>query len=70
MHLSFTPEAARPAATTGNRAEKSTLDFQRQEIEENVQILKIQVARAKEQLENVNCESRQFQSPSESRPAV
>ena len=35
-YLSFTPEAARPAATTGNRAEKSPLDFQRQEIEENV----------------------------------
>ena len=35
-HLSFTPEAARPAATTGKRAQKSPLDFQRQEIEENV----------------------------------
>ena len=44
---SFTPEAARPAATTGNRAEKSPLDFQRQEIEENEQILKVQVASAK-----------------------
>ena len=43
-HLSFTPDAARPAATTGNRAEKSPLDFQRQEIEENVQIFKVQVA--------------------------
>ena len=35
-HLSFPPEAARPAATTGKRAQKSPLDFQRQEIEENV----------------------------------
>ena len=30
-HLSFTPDDARLAATTGNRAEKSPLDFQRQE---------------------------------------
>ena len=66
-HLSFTPEAARPAATTGNRAEKSHLDFQRQEIEENVQILKVQVASAKEELEKLNCESRHFQSLSEIR---
>ena len=43
-HLSFTPEAARPAPTTANHAEKSPLDFQRQEIEENVQILKVQVS--------------------------
>ena len=66
-HLSFTPEAARPAATTGNRAEKSHLDFQRQEIEENVQILKVQVASAKEELEKLNCESGHFQSLSEIR---
>ena len=66
-HLSFTPEAARPAATTGNRAEKSPLDFQRQEIEENVQILKVQVASAKDELEKLNCESRHFQSLSEIR---
>ena len=64
-HLSFTPDAARPAAITGNRAEKSPLDFQRQEIEENVQILKVQVASAKEKLEKLNCESRHFQSLSE-----
>ena len=66
-HLSFTPEAARLAATTGNRAEKSPLDFQRQEIEENVQILKVQVASTKEELEKLNCESRHFQSLSEIR---
>ena len=60
-HLSFTPDAARPATTTGNRAEKSPLDFQRQEIEENVQILKVQVASAKDELEKLNCESRNFQ---------
>ena len=66
-HLSFTPEAARPAATTGSRAEKSPLDFQRQEIEENLQILKAQVASAKEELEKLNCESRHFQSQSEIR---
>ena len=66
-HLSFTPEAARPAATTGNCAEKSRLDFQRQEIEENVQILKEQVASAKDDLEKLNCESRHFQSLSEIR---
>ena len=66
-HLSFTPEAARPAATTGKRAEKSPLNFQRQEIEENVQILKVQVASAKEELEKLNCESRHFQSLSEIR---
>ena len=59
-HLFFTSEAARPAPTTGNRAEKSPLDFQRQEIEENVQILKVQVASAKEELEKLNCESRHF----------
>ena len=66
-HLSFTPEAARPAPTTDNRAEKSPLDFQRQEIEQNVQILKVQVASAKEELEKLNCESRNFQSLSEIR---
>ena len=65
--MSFTPEAARPAATTGNLAEKSPLDFQRQEIEENVQILKVQVASAKQELEKLNCESRHFQSLSEIR---
>ena len=53
--LSVTPEAARPAATT-------RLDFQRQEIEGNVQILKVQVASAKEELEKLNWESRHFQS--------
>ena len=56
-HLSFTPEAARPAATTGNRAVKSSLDFQRQEMEENVQILKVRVASAKEELEKLNVSS-------------
>ncbi|CAH3169756.1 unnamed protein product [Porites evermanni] len=66
-HLSFTPDAARPATTTGNRAEKSPLDFQRQEIEENVQILKVQVATVKDELEKLNCESRHFQSLSEIR---
>ena len=69
-HLFFTLdrlEAARPAATIGNHAEKSPLDFQRLEIEENVQILKIQVASAKEELEKLNCESRHFQSLSETR---
>ena len=66
-HLSFTPDAARPATTTGKRAEKSPLDFQRQEIEENVQILKEQVASAKDELEKLNCESRHFQSLSEIR---
>ena len=60
--LSVTPEAARPAATTGNHTEKSSLDFQRQEIEGNVQILKVQVASAKEELEKLNWESRHFQS--------
>ena len=70
-HLSFTPEAARPAATTDNRAEKSPLDFQQQEIKENVQILKVQVANVKEELEKLNCESRHFQSLSEIlRPSV
>ena len=66
-HLSFTPDAARPTATTGNCAEKSPLDFQQQEIEENVQILKVQVASSKEELEKLNCESRHFQSLSEIR---
>ena len=66
-HSSFTPEAARPPTTTGNHAEKSPLDFRRQEIEENVQILKVQVASAKEELEKLNCESRHFQSLSEIR---
>ena len=66
-HLSFTPGVAHPAATTGNRAEKSPLDFQRREIEENVQILKAQVANTKEELEKLNCESRHFQSLSEIR---
>ena len=65
--MSLTPDAAHPAATTGNRAEKSPLDFQRPEIEENVQILKEQVASAKDELEKLNCESRHFQSLSEIR---
>ena len=64
-HLSFTLEAARPASRIGNHAEKSPLDFQRLEIEENVQILKVQVASAKEELGKLNCEPRHFQSLSE-----
>ena len=56
-----------PLQQQSNRAEKSPLDFQRWEIEENVQILKVQVASAKEELEKLNCESRHFQSLSEIR---
>ena len=43
------------------------MDFQRQEIEEHLQILKVQVASAKEELEKLNCESRHCQSLSEIR---
>ena len=62
-HLSFTPGVAHPAATTGNCAEKSPLDFQRGKLKKMCR----QVANTKEELEKLNCESRHFQSLSEIR---
>ena len=51
-----------PQQQQATTLKKSSLDFQRQEIEGNVQILKVQVASAKEELEKLNWESRHFQS--------
>ena len=68
-HLSFTPTpGARLATTTAPKnVEKSPLDCQRQEMEENLQVLKVQIASAKEELEKLNSESRHFQSLSDIR---
>ena len=68
-HLSFTPThgAHLPTTTAPKNAEKSPLDCQRQEMEENLQVLKVQIASAKEELEKLNSESRHFQSLSDIR---
>ncbi|XP_044178234.1 uncharacterized protein LOC122960230 [Acropora millepora] len=66
-HLPFTPTPGAQLATTTapKNAEKSRLDCQRKEMEENLQVLKVQVASAKEELEKLNSESRHFQSLSD-----
>ena len=70
-HLSFTPTCTpgtHLATTTAlKNAEKSPLDCQRQEMEENLQILKVEIASPKEELEKLNSESRHFQSLSDIR---
>lgn len=68
-HLSFTPTPGAHLATTTapKNAEKSPLDCQRQEMEKNLQVLKVQIASAKEELEKLNSESRHFQSLSDIR---
>ena len=68
-HLSFTSTPGAHLATTTvlKSAEKSPLDCQRQEMEENLQVLKVQIASAKEELEKLNSESRHFQSLSDIR---
>ena len=70
-HLSFTPTCAPGAhlatTTAPKNIEKSPLDCQRQEMAENLQVLKVQIASAKEELEKVNSESRHFQSLSDIR---
>ena len=68
-HWSFTPTPGAHLATTAvpKTAEKSRLDCQRQEMAENLQVLKVQIASAKEELEKVNSESRHFQSLSDIR---
>ena len=68
-HLSFTPTpGAHLAATTATKnAEKSPLDCQRQEMEETLQVLKVQIASAKQELGKLNSESRHFQSLSDIR---
>ena len=67
--LSFTPTPGAPLATTAvpKTAEKSRLDCQRQEMAENLQVLKVQIASAKEELEKVKSESRHFKSLSDIR---
>jgi len=66
-HLSFTPTpGTHPAATTApKRAEKSLLDCQRQGMQENLQVLKVQIASAKQDLDKLNSASRHFQSLSD-----
>lgn len=60
-HLTFTtPDAPLTATTAPKNAEKSPLDCQREEMEENLQVLKVQVASAKQELEKLNSESRPF----------
>ena len=68
-HWSFTPTPGAHLATTAvpKTAEKSPLDCQQQEIAENLQVLKVQIASAKEELEKVNSESRHFQPLSDIR---
>ena len=68
-HLSFTPTPGTHLATTTapKNAEKSPLDFQRQEMEKNRRVLKVQIASAKEELEKLNSESRHCQSLSDIR---
>ena len=68
-HLSFTPTPGAHLATTTapQNAEKSPLDCQRQEMEENIKVLKVKVASAKDELEKLNSESRHFQSLSDIR---
>jgi len=70
--LSFTPTPGAHLATTTapKNAEKSPLDFQRQEMEENLKVWKLKVASAKEELEKLNSESRHFQSLSDIRPRL
>ena len=62
-HLSFTTTPGTHFATTTalKSAEKSPLDCQRQEMEENLQVLKVQIASTKEELGKLNSESRHFQ---------
>jgi hypothetical protein len=61
-HLSFTlTTGAHLAATTAPRnSQKSSLDCQRQDMEENLQVLKVQTASAKQELEKLNSEFRHF----------
>ena len=68
-HLSFTPTPGAHLATTTapKNAEKSPLDYQGQEMEENIKVLKVQIASAKEELEKLDSESRHFQSLSDIR---
>ena len=68
-HLSFTPTpgAHLVATTAPKNAEKSPLDCQRQEMEENLQVLKVQIASAKQEFGKLNSESRHFQSLSDIR---
>ena len=68
-HLSFTPTPGAHLATTTapKNAEKSPLDYQGQEMEENLKVLKVQIASAKEELEKLDSESRHFQSLSDIR---
>ena len=62
-HFSFTPTPGVHLATTTapKNAEKSPLDCQRQEMEENLKVLKVQIASPKDELEKLNSESRHFQ---------
>ena len=62
-----TPGAHLATTTVLKSAEKSPLDCQRQEMEENLQVLKVQIASAKEELDKLNSESRHFQSLSDIR---
>ena len=70
--LSFTPTPGAHLATTTapKNAEKSPLDCQRQEMEENLKVLKLQVVSAKEELDKLNSESRHFQWLSDIRPRL
>ena len=68
-HLSFTPTPNVHLANTTapKNAKKSPLDCQQQEIEENLKVLKVQVASTKEELQKLNSESRHFHSLSDIR---
>jgi len=68
-HLFFTPAPGThpTAATAPKHTEKSPLDCQRQEMEENLQVLKVQIACAKQELDKLNSTLRHFQSLSDIR---
>ena len=62
-HLSFAPTPCVHLATTTapKNAKKSPLDCQQLEMEENLQVLKVQIASAEDELEKLNSESGHFQ---------
>ena len=68
-HLSFTPTCTPGAhlaiTIVPKSAKKSPLDCQRQEMEENLQVLKVEIGSAKEELEKLISKSRHFQSLSD-----
>ena len=59
-YLTFSSPA--PAATSSSQGTKSPLDAQKQELEENLQLLRVQIGSANEELAKLNNEQKQYQS--------